>query len=332
MFKGNVPDTFPNGFYYILAILILFAWVFVGRLFDDWRHWDGNLCYDTVRSEAAQTSASGLSVLPDCADYAGNGEDVVSIQLSGSFGVTPTHVDSGFLWLVNQDNPLPSTFTPQNLVTHQSIRLHASAHIAYTKMLATMQAEGGTHGLQLVSAYRPYDYQRNLFDRKVSELVYQGHSAAAADELASKSLQRPGASEHQTGLALDVTVTGQLTQDFASTLAGQWLAANSHRFGFIIRYPQHKTEITQIIYEPWHLRYVGAPHAQIIWENGITLEEYAQFIAAGPYIVWCESGNQAYYLVIYSQFWPEIPPQGLTDISSACHGGGVGYIITLRRG
>jgi len=199
-------------------------------------------------------------------------------------------------------------------------------------MIAAMHAEDGTHGLQLISAYRPYDYQHNLFERKVRELISQGHSATSADELAAKSLQRPGASEHQTGLALDVTITGQLTQDFASTMAGQWLAENSHRFGFIVRYPQHKTEITQIIYEPWHLRYVGVPHAQIIWENGITLEEYMQFIAAGPYIVWCNNINGAYYLVTFSQFWPAPPPQGLAGISSASHGGGIGYIMTFRRG
>ena len=245
---------------------------------------------------------------------------------------SPTLADSGLLWLVNQDNPLPPTFTPQNLVTHQNnIRIHPSAHTAYTKMLAAMQAEGVTHGLQLASAYRPYEYQRSLFERKTRDLISQGHSPAAADELASKSLQRPGASEHQTGLALDVTVTGHLTQDFAATAAGQWLAANSHRFGFIIRYPRHKAEITQIIYEPWHLRYVGAPHAQIIWENGITLEEYTLFIAAGPYIVWCKNESRAYYLVTYSQFWPETTPQGLIDISSVRYGGGMGYIMTFRR-
>jgi len=282
-------------YYYILAVLILFAWILILRFV----------------AVADETSGAG-------------------VQVWRNIDTSIPHTDSGLLWLVNQSYSLPPTFTPQNLATYQGVRMHASAHAAFTQMLAVMQAEGGIHDLQLVSAYRPYDYQRNLFDKKVGELISQGHSAAAADELASKSLQRPGASEHQTGLALDVTVSGYLTQDFAATAAGQWLAVNSHRFGFIIRYPRHKTEITQIIYEPWHLRYVGIPHAQIMWENGITLEEYAQFIASGPYINWCDSNERrAYYLVTYSEIWPEKPPAGLIDISSARHGGG--YIMTLRR-
>jgi len=242
------------------------------------------------------------------------------------------HVDTGLLWLVNHENPLPPGFTPQNLVTHQGIRLHHAAYIAYGQMLAAMNAEGGTYGLQLISAYRPYEYQRTLFDNKVRGLISQGHSGATAEDLATKSLQRPGSSEHQTGLALDVTVSGYLTQDFAATKAGQWLATNSYRFGFIIRYPQHKTEVTQIIYEPWHLRYVGIPHARIIWENGLTLEEYASFIASGPYIQW--QGNnksRSYFLVMYTEFWPESPLPNLINISSIRPGGRGGYILTHNK-
>jgi len=151
----------------------------------------------------------------------------------------PSPVDSGLLWLVNSDNPLGSGFTPGNLVTHQGVRLHSSAYKAYNQMLTAMKADG-IHDLHLLSAYRPYDYQKKLFSAKVSTLISQGHSPDEAENLASKILQRPGYSEHQTGLALDLTVTGQLTEAFADTKAGQWLAANSHRFGFIIRYPQAK--------------------------------------------------------------------------------------------
>jgi len=253
------------------------------------------------------------------------------MQAGTSEGTTP-FTDSGLLWLVNQDNPLSSGFTPQNLVTYRGIRLHPLAYTAYIQMFAAMQADGGTHGLQLISAYRPYEYQRSLFDRKTADLVSQGYDATTADELASKSLQRPGASEHQTGLALDVSVSGRLTQDFAATGAGQWLAANSHRFGFIIRYPQHKTEITQIIYEPWHLRYVGIPHAQIIWENGITLDEYAEFILSGPYIQWQKTDEPPlYYLVTHGRVWPDPPLPGQICISSTRYNGGAGYIITSLR-
>ena len=237
--------------------------------------------------------------------------------------------DSMLLWLVNQANSLPPGYTPKNLVTHRGIHLHASAYTAYIQMLNAMQADN-IHGLQLVSAYRSYEYQYGLFEAKVRHLISQGYDAKTADKLAAETIQRPGASEHQTGLALDVTLAGDLTQSFADTKAGQWLAANSHNFGFIIRYPQAKTDVTNIIYEPWHLRYVGVPHAAIMYKNNLVLEEYSQFISAGyAYIFW---DGQDYYLVTHSGSWPQKIPQGLTDISSDRPGeGGRGYIMTFLR-
>jgi len=243
---------------------------------------------------------------------------------------TSSLMDSGLLWLVNQDHPLPQDFSPESLITHQGIRLHTAAHTAYNRMLVAMKADG-IHGLILASAYRPYDYQQNLFTNKVNQLVSNGYTNHEAAEIAAKSLQRPGASEHQTGLALDVTISGDLTEAFGDTAAGKWIAANSHRFGFIIRYPQAKTDITHIIYEPWHLRYVGVPHAMIIFENNITLEEYAKFIAdAGAYIVWEEPGR-TYYLIVHSTYLPHNVPDGLVDISASHHGDGATYIVTLLR-
>ena len=314
-----------SGGYYILTGLVLLAFFLVGRF----------MCVGDFLGEAPcrpglryALSVDGL--MPPLLETFPLYNDTIVVSLADM--QRDTHVDTGLLWLVNLDNPLPPGFTPQNLVSHQGIRLHAAAYTAYTQMINVMKAEGGTHGLQLVSAYRPYEYQRRLFDNKTRDLVAQGHNAAVAEGLAAKSVQRPGASEHQTGLALDVSVSGQLTQDFAATKAGQWLAANAHRFGFIIRYPQYKTEVTQIIFEPWHLRYVGIPHARIIWENGITLEEYAGFIASGPYIQWCEPReSRVFNLVMYSEVWPEEPPSGLENISSVSHGGRVGYIMTFRR-
>ena len=336
--KGNALRAFPGDFY-ILVGLIVIALMLVGRVgaFASWSSYAVPVVADEALPEGVAVDA--FLVIND-GDWEPHGSDAVvptASAIRNAPDITPIR-DSGLLWLVNHENPLDAQFSPQNLVTHQGVRLRAQAHTAYNRMLTAMKAEMGAHDLQLISAYRPYDYQRSLFEKRVGELAAQGHSPAEADEIATKSLQRPGASEHQTGLALDVTVTGHLTQDFAATAAGQWLAVNSHRFGFIIRYPRHKTEITQIVYEPWHMRYVGIPHAHIIWENGLTLEEYAQFIAAGPYIHWCRGqannpnpASREYYLIIYSEFWPEQPPPGLTDISATSYGGNSGYIMTLRR-
>jgi len=303
--------------YCIVAALILCAWILIImriRLSGDTTAFE----FDDTKTHAIQAYmhvyTNGLALNADV-----NQNDTA-----------PYPTDSGLLWLVNGDNPLGSSFTPSGLVTHQGVRLHPSAYIAYNQMLTTMRAYS-IHDLHLLSAYRPYDYQQKLFSAKVSKLMSQGLSADESETLAAKTLQRPGFSEHQTGLALDLTVSGQLTEAFAETKAGQWLAVNSHRFGFIIRYPQAKTEITEIIYEPWHLRYVGVPHASIMYENNLTLEEYSKFIEAGVYLHWENDSSRAFYLVMYSHGWPNEIPQGLVDISSDRMGDGGNYIITVRR-
>jgi len=206
--------------------------------------------------------------------------------------------------------------------------MQAAAYTAFNQMLVALKNDG-IIGLQLASAYRTYEHQHSLFTSKVNTLISQGHNPHEAEELAQTTIQRPGASEHQTGLALDVTMSGDLTKAFADTPAGKWVAANSHRFGFIIRYPQSKTEITHIIYEPWHLRYVGMPHATIMYENNLSLEEYASFIAAGQaYIVWiC---YEEYFIVMHTTTWPNSSQPELVDISSVSPSGG-GYILTVRR-
>jgi len=307
--------------YYIVALLIIISWVIIGmkvRL----------IASDAVTEEETDIYSCMAAWEPFNNAAPVDGSLVAPSQMNHRL---PTIVDSGLLWLVNQHNPLASDFVPSNLVSHQGIRLQAMAYTAYSQMQTAMKADG-IQGLQLASAYRPFDYQQELFAAKINNLKAQGHSPEVAEELASQILQRPGASEHQTGLALDVTVAGDLTEDFGHTAEGKWIAENSHRFGFIIRYPQAKTEITHITYEPWHLRYVGLPHAIVIYENNLTLEEYADFIAeAGAYMVWGESGEaRVFYLVKYSETWPLGIPDGLIDISSVCPIGGRGYILTLR--
>jgi len=255
--------------------------------------------------------------------------------------------DSGFLWLVNRENRLSSEYKPVNLCEHQGIRVQTVACKAFMQMLEAME-DDGVYGLRLQSAYRTYGHQHGVFSQKKQELRAKGHSDSEAEIIASKSVQPPGASEHQLGLALDVAIDGTLTQAFGETKAGKWLEEHCHNFGFIIRYPNSKTEITQIIYEPWHLRYVGIPHATIMKNLELTLEEYLSYIKqAQTYIVWgesiknkfheaiCAEGmNMEYYLISY--FYGELPlelPLETIDVSSLSPDG-LGkneYIVTMRK-
>jgi LAS superfamily LD-carboxypeptidase LdcB len=235
--------------------------------------------------------------------------------------------DSGTLWLVNRENTLAEDFRPQDLVRFQGAELREPVRDAFIEMLAEIESEG-IFGLKLQSAYRAHSYQNAIFEQRVRELCAEGHSPQEARELTARSIQYAGASEHQLGLALDVSINGKLSQAFSETEAGRWLEENCHRFGFIIRYPKAKAEVTDIIYEPWHLRYAGIPHAQIMYEESLTLEEYHEFLAQIPmYLVW---GEDCCFLTMYCDFPPEDTPE-IFNASATEQGETAGYIVTVKR-
>lgn len=135
------------------------------------------------------------------------------------------------------------------------------------KLLAACYEEIGKK-LTAFSGYRTYEYQKGLFNKYVKKEGYDKAVMYSA---------KPRHSEHETGLAFDIGGSDQsmwLKTAFEDTDEGVWLRENAHRFGFILRYPKGKTDITGYIYEPWHFRYVGIEHATNIFEKDITLEEY----------------------------------------------------------
>ena len=137
-------------------------------------------------------------------------------------------------------------------------------------------AEEDGVNLTICSPYRDLEYQQMLFNRKIERYMKRGMSYMEAYQLSSQAVTVPGASEHQIGLALDIVCNDYMSLDegFGDTKAGKWLATNSCRFGFILRYPEGKENITGIEYEPWHFRYVGKAAATVIMEQGISLEEF----------------------------------------------------------
>jgi D-alanyl-D-alanine carboxypeptidase len=180
------------------------------------------------------------------------------------------------LALVNKNQALPEDYTPHDLVVPDVAfpfeedspkkQLRAPAAEALEKLFK--EAEEAGYQLYAQSSYRSYERQVTLFEAYANE-----HGEAEANTFSA----RPGESEHQTGLSMDITsasVDFRLTGDFGETPEGEWVRDNAHRFGFIIRYPEGKEEITQYQYEPWHLRYVGERTAAEIMENQLTLEEY----------------------------------------------------------
>ena len=122
------------------------------------------------------------------------------------------------------------------------------------------------------SGYRTTQMQKNMFDEKFDDIKSQGYSTKEAETMTEKWVAIPGTSEHQIGLAIDVV--GENNQDNAKVQ--QWLKVNSYKYGFILRYPSDKTEITGTNFEPWHFRYVGKKNAAQIYISGLCLEEYLE--------------------------------------------------------
>ena len=165
-------------------------------------------------------------------------------------GVTGITYINGIM-LVNKTHPIPADYNPG---------LNNQAYQAYLQLKADAAALG--YDMPLLSGFRSYETQKGLYNRYVAT-----YGQAEADTFSA----RPGTSEHQTGLAMDV---GQIEDRYGDTAAGQWLAANCHKYGFIIRYPQGKQNITGYKYEPWHIRYLGVDVATDVYNSGLTLEEY----------------------------------------------------------
>ncbi|MDP5275142.1 M15 family metallopeptidase [Chengkuizengella axinellae] len=178
--------------------------------------------------------------------------------------------------LVNKQRSLQENYVPNDLVQpnipfsfageSEKKWLRQEAATALEQLFA--KAEQNQIELNAVSGYRSYLTQQSIFNWNVQE---QG------EEQARRYSAYPGTSEHQTGLAMDVSspsVNNALHESLGDTKEGQWLAEHAAEFGFIIRYPQDKEHITGYAYEPWHLRYVGKEIAADIMEQGITLEEY----------------------------------------------------------
>ena len=183
-------------------------------------------------------------------------------------------VDKSALILVNPWNPLDQdySFTPTKL--SNGLVVDQRCYPDLQDMMDACRAAGLSP--VICSAYRSYEKQEELYQKKVDKLTAQGYSRSSAEAEAAKEVALPGTSEHQLGLALDIVDSSYQVLDKAQeeTSAQKWLMEHSWEYGFILRYPSGSSELTGIIYEPWHYRYVGREAAAEIYEQGVCLEEY----------------------------------------------------------
>lgn len=200
-----------------------------------------------------------------------------SLLKGGMDAAMPDKNIDGAFFLVNRSQLISEDFVPEvrktNLVgLSQSMRGDAAG--ALEEMFAAARAD--SIRLSTVSGYRSYSKQNAIYDHKVN---------SAGAETADSLVALPGSSEHQLGLAMDVTRSGSssLSSQFANTAEGKWVAENAHLYGFIVRYPQGMEETTGYSYEPWHIRYVGKAYAQAIFESGLPMDLYVSAHRANLY-------------------------------------------------
>ena len=189
-----------------------------------------------------------------------------------------------YVFLVNPANTLASDYVPEDLTdcghTRNDGRAVQKLRLAAAKALQAFLAEGKATGevtnVTVTSAYRSYDYQdylfKTYFDRDWASGRFKTKEECEKYTLSYST--KPGTSEHQSGLCLDMHNLPSAEESFKYKPEAKWLAENCYRFGFILRYPEGKTDITKITYEPWHFRFVGRDAATEMHELGLTLDEY----------------------------------------------------------
>lgn len=225
-------------------------------------------------STPAESSDIGISAsVPD---------DSSTVSYSYAIDIEPylSSIYSENLLLVNKQHAIGESYAPTSVLPveyarYENVDMDAVAEKALCAFLDEAYYYGYTD-VTVTSAYRSYSTQRWYFNYYIEEEMKTGKDRSQAEAVVLTYSARPGTSEHQTGLCVDMHNLPAANQSFGNTEAGKWLAANAHRFGFILRFPEGKESITGYTYEPWHFRFVGIKHASIIYEQGLCLEEYLE--------------------------------------------------------
>lgn len=230
----------------------------------------------TSTSDPTATSAPTSSPIPTATPTPSPSPTPIPTVPAAPVSVN-TDLDT-YTFLVNREYPLSESYVPKDLTTpnipfsfsDKSLDKRKLRTVAADALEELYQAALSEEGLKIygVSGYRSYDRQYDIYGTNlINKGLIHTNSYSAA----------PGTSEHQSGLAIDVSCSSigyALINSFATTAEGKWLKENCWRFGFILRYPKDKEDITGYAYEPWHIRYVGVPLAYYLYTNNLTLDEY----------------------------------------------------------
>ena len=217
----------------------------------------------TVKTGVSPELLVGVDKAPD---------DTDAEETEAASGIVNSSEDGWELLLVNRQHPIPENYEVKLTQLQNDQAVDERIYPALQEMFDDARAEGILPTIS--SSYRTAEKQQELMDEKIAEYQASGYDYETAKQLAEEWVAIPGTSEHQMGLSVDITTADWNQQD--ASVVWDWMMRNSYKYGFIQRYPENKTDITGIINEPWHYRYVGREAAQEIYEQGICLEEYLE--------------------------------------------------------
>ena len=198
--------------------------------------------------------------------------DILSKKYDSLFVREATMENGKILILVNSENKVPKAYEPKLMTLTNGQQIDENIYPSLQKMFDDMRKQG--YYPEVVSGYRSEEKQEDIFENKFASFREQGYSKKEARELTEQWVAEPGASEHETGLAVDINPD----RDKSGNEVYRWLSENAHKYGFIKRYPEDKTDITGISNEPWHYRYVGEKAAKEMKKKNLCLEEYIENI------------------------------------------------------
>jgi D-alanyl-D-alanine carboxypeptidase len=236
-------------------------------------------------------------------------------------------VNSENAYQFEENNDLASVESYKNdtyKVKNKSVMLNKDVIAAFNAMMTEFNRVESSNAVNIVSGYRTKDQQQSVLNNKI---------ASTGEAAALTWAARPGFSEHHSGLAFDLGLyfNNKKSSSFSGTGVYAWVHENCEKYGFVVRYPQSKTAITKISYEPWHLRYVGIPHASAMKENDLCFEEYVDFIRDYPFDgehFTVSADGKSYEIYFAGEMTVPVPKDGNYEIS----GNNVdGFIVTVEK-
>ena len=224
------------------------------------------------QSSGGQQSGSGSGGSSQSPSSSKSNGDYINYTVSGA-----AEADQWYLQIASVAHPLPEGFVQPSTTVIDDIGREIDSRIvgAYRDLVNAAKADG--LNIYPISGFRPHSTQISLFNARVEQARNDGYADPEAE--AARHVAKPGTSEHELGLAVDFNSVDE--SYFRNTAEAKWLAAHCAEYGFVIRYPEDKESVTGIIYEPWHLRFVGVKHAKRMNELNMCLEEYCEYIKSG---------------------------------------------------